>query len=82
MKISVVTAVKNGDRFLSQCMSSVLSQAGDFSLEYIVCDGVSNDRSLEIIGEFEQKTELLKACKEVVFKWQSQPDNGLYEALS
>ena len=41
MKISIVTPVRNGKRFIRQTVESVLNQQGEFELEYIVCDGQS-----------------------------------------
>ena len=48
MKISVIMPVYNGERFIRQSMDSVLSQEGDFELEYIICDGLSKDNTVAI----------------------------------
>jgi len=55
MKVSVITPVKNGERFIRQTVESVLSQKGDFELEYIVRDGCSTDKTLEILKEYGNK---------------------------
>ena len=52
MKISVITAVLNGEKFIRQTVESVISQSGDFDLEYIVCDGQSTDKTLGILAEY------------------------------
>ena len=52
MKISVITPVYNGEQFIRKTMDSIHSQSGDFELEHIVCDGLSTDRTLEIVKEY------------------------------
>ena len=59
VKVSVVTAVKNGERFIRQTIESVLSQRGDFKLEYIIRDGYSADGTLDIIKEYGDKIILV-----------------------
>ncbi len=55
MKISVVTPVYNGERFIRNTIESVLSQQGDFELEYIICDGQSTDNTLAILEEYQDR---------------------------
>ena len=52
MKISIITAVFNGEKFIRKTVESILSQKGDFELEYIVFDGQSTDHTLEILKEY------------------------------
>ena len=52
MKISVITPVFNGEKFIRRTMDSIHSQQGDFELEHIVCDGQSTDGTLEILKEY------------------------------
>ena len=52
MKISIVTPVYNGEKFIRRTMDSIHGQTGDFELEHIVCDGQSTDRTLEILKEY------------------------------
>ncbi|QSH41006.1 glycosyltransferase family 2 protein [Lentisphaerota bacterium ZTH] len=54
MKISVITAVYNGEDYIRETVESVLNQKGDFELEYIICDGKSTDRTLEILEEYRE----------------------------
>lgn len=50
-KVSVITAVYNGERFLSEAIESVLGQTfRDF--EYIIVDDGSTDKTSEIIKDF------------------------------
>ena len=49
IKISIITTNYNTDKYLEQTIRSILSQKGDFDLEYIIIDGGSKDNSLKII---------------------------------
>lgn len=71
MKISVITAVKNGERFIRQTIESVLSQTGNFTLEYIIRDGCSSDKTLDIVREYGNKIILV-----------SQRDDSPQEAIN
>lgn len=70
-KISVITPVLNGERYIRQTVESVLSQKGDFELEYIIRDGLSTDRTLEILAEYKNKIHLF-----------SQKDSSPQEAIN
>jgi glycosyltransferase involved in cell wall biosynthesis len=59
MKISVVTPVYNGEKYIRQTVESVLSQSGDFELEYIICDGQSTDGTLKILEEFKDRCTII-----------------------
>lgn len=59
MKISVVTPVYNGERFIRETIASVLSQQGDFELEYIICDGESTDGTLAILDEYRDRCTIV-----------------------
>ncbi|HJO92931.1 MAG TPA: glycosyltransferase family 2 protein [Victivallales bacterium] len=52
MKISVITATLNSEKFIRETVESILSQKGDFILEYIVRDGCSTDRTLDVLKEY------------------------------
>lgn len=69
-KISIVTPSFNQGEYLEECMDSILSQNYP-NLEYIVMDGGSRDRSVEIIKRFAK----------YLTHWQSQPDDGQYHAI-
>lgn len=71
MKISIITINKNNALGLQKTMESVLNQTyKDF--EYIVVDGSSTDESIEIIKSFKLNN----------FKWISEPDTGIYNAMN
>jgi len=68
---SIITVVYNGDKFLEKTITSVINQScKDF--EYIVIDGGSTDKSLEIIKKYEKKIDY----------WVSEKDKGIYDAFN
>jgi len=83
--ISVVTPSYNQGRFLSETIESVIGQAGDFQIDYIIVDGASTDNSVEIIQRYEQLlnngTWPLK-CRGIRYRWVSENDKGQTEALA
>ncbi|MCR4318990.1 MAG: glycosyltransferase [Candidatus Brocadiaceae bacterium] len=63
-KVSVVTICRNAERTIRRCIESVLSQ--DYTnIEYIIQDGASTDRTLDIIKEY--KDERIKLVSEPDF---------------
>lgn len=73
MRITVVTPNYNGERFLDETLRSVISQRAEgFELEYIVVDGASRDRSMEIIG----------ARRAGISRVISEPDTGPANAIN
>jgi len=84
MIFSIVTPSYNQGAFLAETIESVISQAGDFSIDYTIVDGGSTDSSVEIIKHYE--TMLLRGewpvkCHEVTYRWVSERDNGQTDAL-
>lgn len=85
MKFSIVTPSYNKAQFLSETIMSVISQQGDFSIEYIVVDNCSVDGSMEILAEFEKRiadSDFRPGCNGVEFRYFSEPDTGMYDAVN
>ena len=53
-KISIITAVFNGEKYLEQTIKSIVNQTYK-NFEYIIIDGGSTDGTLEIIKKYEDK---------------------------
>jgi len=51
--VTVVVPIHNKEKYLGQCLASVLTQEG-VELEVICIDDASTDRSLEVVAQFEQ----------------------------
>jgi len=69
--ISLITVVKNGDKFLEETIKSVLNQSYK-NFEYIIIDGGSKDGSLDIIKKYSSNIDY----------WVSETDNGIYDAFN
>ncbi len=85
MKLSIVTPSFNSARFIRETMLSVITQAGDFSIQYIVCDNCSTDDTKRIVTEVQrllENGELPIACNGVELIFKSEPDQGMYDAIS
>ncbi len=71
MKISVITVTYNAEKYLADCMDSVLKQ--DYAnVEYIVVDGGSSDGSQQLINERLPR----------IAAFVSEKDKGMYDALN
>lgn len=84
-KFSVVTPTFNSEVFLAETIESVISQKGDFSIEYILMDGGSTDQTLEIINSYITKLKKNKIainCKSIDISVFSAKDQGMYDAIN
>ncbi len=73
MKFSIITANRNGDRYLETAIRSVLAQRADgVQVEYIVVDGGSTDGSQAILERYRDGISQL-VC---------EPDQGPADALN
>lgn len=53
--LSIVTPSYNQGRFIEETILSVISQKGDFYIDYVIMDGKSQDKSLSIIKKYSRK---------------------------
>lgn len=74
MKITVITVCYNSEATLGDTIQSVLNQSNK-DYEYIIVDGNSNDKTIEIIRSSE------KAFSGRM-RWISEPDQGIYDAMN
>lgn len=68
--VTIVTPVYNGEKYLEETIQSIITQTYD-NIEYIIIDGNSTDRTIDIIKKYENK----------IAYWLSEPDNGMYDAI-
>lgn len=71
MKISIITVCYNSEKTIEETIQSVLQQDCP-DIEYIVLDGKSIDKTLEIVNKYKSK----------ISKIISERDNGMYFAIN
>ena len=81
MKISLITACYNSTGTIRIAIESVLAQRG-VDVEYIVVDGGSTDGTVEILKDYENKFLNLSTVQPFNFRWLSEKDNGMYDAIN
>lgn len=72
LKITVVTAVYNGEEYIEECIKSIMNQTYT-NFEHIVMDGGSTDRTVEIVKKYEGRYNV---------RVYSEKDNGMYDAIA
>lgn len=75
--VSITTATYNSEKTLARTIESVLKQTYD-NLEYIIVDGLSEDRTLEIAEKY--RTEFDR--KGIIYTIISEKDKGMYDAIN
>lgn len=71
MKISIITPSFNSEKTIEKTILSVLNQSYK-DIEYIIIDGGSRDKTLEIVNKFKDK----------IAKIISEKDQGIYDAMN
>ena len=71
MKITIITVCYNSAKSIKQTILSLSGQTHK-DLEYIIVDGDSKDDTLEIIIKHQN----------IITRWISEPDHGLYDAMN
>jgi len=71
MKVSIITACYNAEATIEETIRSVAGQTYN-DIEYIIVDGSSKDKTLEIIEKYRDKVSILI----------SEPDDGVYNAMN
>jgi glycosyltransferase involved in cell wall biosynthesis len=85
MKFSIITPVYNGEKFIAETIESVLSQGGDFEIEYIIMDGGSIDKTVGVAAEYEKRLRAGQypiRCKKATLQYFSKKDKGMYDAVN
>ena len=71
MKISIITVALNSEKTIKDTIKSVIFQSYR-SIEYIVIDGGSTDRTIDVIKKYKSDIDI----------FISEPDAGIYDALN
>ena len=76
-EVSIITVAYNSEKTIAQTIESVLNQTVA-PLEYLIIDGVSKDKTLEIVEGYRGAFE----AKNIDYRVISEPDNGFYDAMN
>lgn len=71
LTISLITVCFNAENTIEKCIRSVVDQCFK-NIEYIVIDGGSTDRTVEVIKRYKSNIKILV----------SEPDAGIYDAMN
>ncbi|MFH1645288.1 MAG: glycosyltransferase, partial [Candidatus Omnitrophota bacterium] len=71
MKVSIITDVLNSEDTIESSIKSVLQQTYK-DIEYIVVDGVSKDKTIDIIKKYDNR----------IHKFVSEPDKNHFDAMN
>ncbi|TKC08199.1 glycosyltransferase [Pedobacter polaris] len=71
MKVTIITVVYNGEKYIKDCIESVLDQNYE-DIEYIIVDGASTDKTCSIIEDYQAK----------IHRYISEKDKGMYDGLN
>ena len=69
--VSIITVVFNGESVLEKTIQSIINKKTEW-IEYVVLDGASTDKTLEIIKCYASDIDVFK----------SENDNGIYDAMN
>lgn len=77
MKISIVTVAFNEEKNIAKTIESVLNQKSN-AIEYIICDGKSMDKTIEIANSYKEKF----VAKGINYIVNSEKDAGIYDGMN
>ncbi len=73
ISVSIITVSFNSEKTIERTVKSVISQTYK-NLEYIIVDGGSGDKTVDIIKGYSEKYDFIS--------YTSEPDNGIYDAMN
>lgn len=71
MKVTIITVTYQSEKYLADCIESVIKQTYP-NIEHIIIDGKSTDGTVDIIKKYESK----------ISSWISETDKGMYDAIN
>lgn len=73
IKVSIITPVYNGEKFIQACIENVINQRCP-DIEHVVIDGCSTDGTVDIIRSYAERYPHIR--------WISERDNGQSDAMN
>jgi len=81
-KIYICTPSFNSADTIEDTILSVINQEGKFEIFYHIQDGGSNDSTLSILKEYQNKIKMRTSVNpKIYFSFDSSKDNGMYYAI-
>lgn len=78
MLVTILTVSYNAQATIERTIKSVLNQTYN-NIEYIIIDGASNDRTIEIAKKYQETFDNVKGRSLTII---SESDNGMYDGLN
>lgn len=78
LKFSIITICFNSESIIRRTIESVMNQKYQGSVEYLIIDGASKDRTVEIAESYRSLFEE-KGYSYII---SSEPDKGIYDAMN
>ncbi len=82
IEFSIITPCYNAEKYIKETIESVFKNVYNlekkYLIEYIICDGGSTDKTLEVIKKTFEKVK----NKRILLKIISEKDFGMYDALA
>jgi len=81
---SIVTPSFNSEQFIEETIESVIYQRGNIYIDYVIIDNCSNDNTIKLLDKYQEGFDsgTIKCnCLGVKFRYISEPDAGMYDAL-
>lgn len=85
MKFLIVTPSFNRVEYLDDTIRSVVSQKGDFEIEYIIQDASDDPATIKLLKDWKQREragELETRCRKLSLKIFFEKDQGMYDAIN
>ena len=58
--VSVICITYNHEKYIRECLDSILKQKVNFNYELIIHDDASSDNTVNIINEYKEKYKIIK----------------------
>lgn len=79
--VTIITPVFNGEKYLAECIESVLSQTYN-NWEYVILNNCSNDKTLEIADTYAQKDDRIRVVSNEYYVDIIQNHNVSFRKMS
>lgn len=79
--LSIIVPVYNTERYLAECLDSILNQKTTFTYEVICIDDGSPDGSIDILYQYEKKYPIIRVIRQLNRGFSGARNRGLDESL-